>query len=64
MDAKITLSFDGAVIKKAKKYAQENNTSLSRMIEFLLKKVTNTGYQSFEDFPISEWVNEIVEWKM
>ncbi len=61
MDAKITLSFDEAVIKKAKKFAEENNTSLSRMIEFLLQKVTNTGYQSFEDFPISKWVNEIAE---
>jgi hypothetical protein len=61
MDAKITLSFDEAVIKRAKKYAQENNTSLSRMIEFLLKKVTSTGYQSFEDFPISKWVNELAE---
>ncbi len=61
MDAKITLSFDEAVIKKAKKYAKENNTSLSRIIEFLMQKVTSTGYQSFEDFPVSEWVHEIAE---
>lgn len=61
MDSKITLSFDEAVIKKAKKYAAENNTSLSRMIEFLLQKVTSTRYQSFEDFPISKWVNELAK---
>ena len=56
MDAKITLSFDETVIIKAKRYAEENNISLSRLTEFLLNKVTSKNYQSFEDFPISDWV--------
>jgi hypothetical protein len=38
MDAKITLSFDETVIKKAKRYAENNNISLSRLTEFLLVK--------------------------
>lgn len=61
MDAKITLSFDEAVIKKAKRYAEANNVSLSRVIEHLLRKITSSNYQSLEDFPISDWVNQIAE---
>ena len=61
MDAKITLSFNEAVINKAKNYASENNISLSRLIEFLLQKITSSGYQSLEDFPIAEWVHQVAE---
>lgn len=61
MDKKITLSFDETVISKAKKYAEENNISLSRLIEFLLKKVTSDNYNSLEDFPISDWVQQVAE---
>lgn len=32
MDAKITLSFDKEVIGKAKKFADDHNISLSRMM--------------------------------
>ena len=39
MDAKITLSFDESVINKAKRFASEQNISLSRLTEFLLSKV-------------------------
>ena len=61
MDAKITLSFDEAVIKKAKRYAENNNISLSRLTEFLLNKVTSNTYQSLEDLPISDWVSIVAE---
>ena len=61
MDAKITLSFNEAVIKKAKEYAEANNISLSRMIEFLLQKITSSNYSSLEDFPISDSVQQIAE---
>lgn len=61
MDNKITLSFDKTVIAKAKKYAENNNISLSRLIEFLLKKVTASNYENMEDFPISDWVFQVAE---
>ena len=61
MDAKITLSFDESVINKAKRYAEDNNISLSRLTEFLLNKVTSKSYQSLEDLPISEWVSMVGE---
>ena len=61
MDNKITLSFDANIISKAKKYAENNNISLSRLIEFLLKKVTSSNYTSLEEFPISDWVQQVAE---
>jgi hypothetical protein len=61
MDAKITLSFDEAVINKAKRYAEKNNISLSRLVEHLLNKVTSSGSDSFEEFPITEWVSMVAE---
>lgn len=61
MDSKITLSFDEAVIKKAKKYAANKGISLSRMIEFLLKKITSSHFNTMEDYPVSEWVQKLAE---
>ncbi len=61
MDAKITLSFDAAVIERAKKYADAHNISLSRMMELILDKITTKQYNSIEEFPISDWVNTIAE---
>ncbi len=61
MDAKVTLSFNEEIIVKAKKYAEQNNVSLSRLIEFLLSKVVSKEYRSIEDFPISEWVSQVAE---
>ncbi len=61
MDAKITLSFNEAVANKAKRYAERNNVSLSRLVEFLLDKVTASGYTSFEEYPVSDWVSQVAE---
>ncbi|HSU51644.1 MAG TPA: DUF6364 family protein [Segetibacter sp.] len=61
MDNKITLSFDANIINKAKEYAEANNISVSRLVEFLLQKVTTSGFHSLEDYPISDWVNQIAE---
>ena len=61
MDAKITLSFNKSVIEKAKEYADKNNMSLSRLVEFLLNKVITGHYVSLEDYPISDWVSMVAE---
>ena len=61
MDAKITLSFDARVIEKAKRYAESQNISLSRLMELLLDKITSKQYASLEDFPIAEWVSMLSE---
>jgi len=63
MDAKVTLSFNKAIIEKAKVYAEAQNMSLSRMLELILDKITTKQYASIEDFPISDWVNSLAEGK-
>ena len=61
MDAKITLSFEESVITAAKKYAEKHNISLSRLTEFIYKKMTSSNYYSIENLPISEWVQIVSE---
>jgi len=61
MDSKITLSFNSDIINKAKQYADANNISVSRLVEFLLQKITASNYQNLEEFPISDWVNQLAE---
>jgi len=61
MDAKITLSFDAEIISKAKKFAEANNISLSRLTEFLYSKMTAKNYDLLENLPISDWVSLVSE---
>jgi uncharacterized protein DUF6364 len=61
MDNKITLSFDKDVIRQAKEYAAGQGISLSRLVEFLLRKITTGDYKTFEDYPIADWVLEVSE---
>ena len=61
MEAKLTLHFNQDVIEKAKKFAADNNTSLSRLTEFLYRQIPSGSYKSIEDFPVSEWVNQVAE---
>lgn len=63
MDAKITLSFDETVIAKAKKFADSQNISLSRLTEMLYSKITSGQYTNLEELPISSWVSELAEGK-
>ena len=43
MAAKLTLTIDDGVIKKAKKYANENERSLSNLVENYLLALTSRG---------------------
>lgn len=61
MDAKVTLSFDENVIKRAKAFAESNNISLSRLTELIYRQVTAKPYASLEDLPISDWVNMLAD---
>lgn len=64
MDAKVTLSFDEKIIAKAKKFAEDNNISLSRLTEYLFSKITQEKYQALEEIPIADWVNLLSEGKV
>jgi len=61
MDAKVTLRFDESVIEKAKNYAESQGISLSRLTEFLYRRITENSYVSLEDLPISDWVNMVAD---
>jgi hypothetical protein len=61
MDAKITLSFNAEVIEKAKEFAESHNMSLSRLTEYLYRKLTSKNYQSLEDLPLSDWIGMVAE---
>jgi len=61
MDAKITLSFDKSVIEKAKKYADSQNISLSRLTEYIYAQIISGDYKTLDDLPVSDWVNALAE---
>jgi hypothetical protein len=61
MDTKVTLSFDKDTIEAAKTFAASHNISLSRLTEFLYKKLTEHSYSSLEELPISDWVDIVSE---
>lgn len=61
MDAKITLSFNEAIIDKAKKFADSQNISLSRLTEFLYSRIVSGHYKSLEDLPVADWVSKVAE---
>ena len=61
MDSKLTLHLDAHVIKSAKKYAANNNISVSGLVEFLLRKATDANIHSLEDYPVADWVNQLAE---
>ena len=61
METKLTLHFEQEVIEKAKEFAAANNTSLSRLTEFLYRQITSGNYKTIEEFPVADWVNQIAE---
>lgn len=61
MDSKITLSFDREVIRRMKRFADANNISLSRLTEFLYKKIISGNYRDLEELPIADWVQQVAE---
>lgn len=61
MDTKLTLKLDQEVIEKAKKYASEKKISLSRMVEYYFKSLTEEVQN--EEFEISPFVKSIATGK-
>jgi hypothetical protein len=61
LDSKVTLSFDTAIIEKAKEYAETRGISLSRLTEILLRRLLTGGYTSLEEFPVNDWVSQVSE---
>lgn len=57
MDTKLTLKLDQEIIEKAKKYASEKKTSLSRIIENYLNSLTSDTTNN--DIEISPFVKSL-----
>ena len=49
MNTKLTLTIEQSVIEKAKKYAKNNERSLSDLIENYLKSLTNSEEKTVEN---------------
>jgi hypothetical protein len=61
MDVKLTLSLDKSVIDQAKKYARRNNTSLSKLIESYLGKVTASDKEVVKISPLVKSLSGVID---
>lgn len=61
MHTKLTLSLNENVIEQAKKYAKENNISLSRMIENYLKAITENKTKKQEISPLVKSLTGVIK---
>ena len=60
MDTKLTIKLDALVIDRAKYYAKNHRTSLSRMIESYLETLTKKEIKNFEITPLVESLSGVV----
>jgi len=60
MDTKLTIKLDAIVIDRAKYYARNHRTSLSRMIESYLETLTKKDVKDFEITPLVESLSGVV----
>jgi dsDNA-specific endonuclease/ATPase MutS2 len=60
MDAKLTLKLNKEIIERAKQYAQDKNTSLSKLIENILSKVTDKTSFKTEITPLVDGLSGIL----
>lgn len=58
METKLTLKIKQQVIRQAKKYAQKRKTSLSKLVENYLQKISNTKGDQ-DDHPITPLVKSL-----
>lgn len=62
MDTKLTLKLDSEIIKQAKLYASESNTSLSRMIENYLGAIVQSSQKNARKVhPLVEELTGVVQ---
>lgn len=55
MDSKLTLKLNESVIERAKKYASDKKTSLSKLIENYLDSLTRNQTDDFEISPFVKY---------
>lgn len=60
MDTKLTLKLDKKIIERAKIYASEKNVSLSKLIENMLFRITDSKSYKSEITPLVESLSGIL----
>ncbi len=60
MDKKLTLSLNESVIESAKKYAKNNQTSLSKLIEAYLLSIIEKKTQEIEITPLVQSLSGVI----
>ena len=60
MDTKLTLKLEETVIEKAKKYAKNHRTSLSKLIENYLLNITNDKQKEEKITPLVKSLSGII----
>jgi len=61
MDTKLTLKLEQNVIEKAKDYAKSHKTSLSKLIENYLQKITNENGEKGKITPLVKSLSGIID---
>lgn len=61
MESKLTLKLDKKVIIRAKTYAKDHNTSLSKLIENYLQTVTTKSNKSIQITPLVESITGVID---
>ena len=62
VDNKLTLKLDNHVIEKAKSYARQKNTSLSKLVEAYLEYLTTTGKkESLQVTPLVKSLSGVID---
>ena len=61
MDNKLTIKIDRATIERAKRYAKKHNTSLSRLVENYLGRLTSTEKRSYKNDPLIRSLSGIIQ---
>lgn len=61
MDTKLTLKLEQNIIEKAKDYAKSHRTSLSKIIENYLHKITNDSEEKEKITPLVKSLSGIID---
>ena len=60
MDTKLTLKLDQVIINSAKKYAEDNNRSLSKLVEDYFKNLSSENVREEEYPPLIKKLSGII----
>jgi len=60
MDSKLTIKVDKETIERAKRYAKKHNTSISRLVENYLGRLTSAEKKTYKSDPLIKSLSGII----